>query len=318
MHRLAWIAITLAAFAIGSSTATAAAALKIEQRKLTDHGAALEITAMYPHTGVASIDDEIETWVRKEVADFRKQAARDADDHSAYTLHLAYEVARNDARLLAFEFTESTYTGGAHGGVAMRSCNYLMPDGHRVDLPELLDGGKALARLSALAIADLQRQSSAQDDLLDDETIKLGAGPDWDNFAVFVLLKDALRIVFPPYQVGSWAAGPQEVDIPLAQLRTSMRADWRAPAASFACAKAASVIEHAICADVALARLDREVAQAYARQTATPGPRAAMQARQRAWLGERDAACKDKPAAALGACLTGLYRTRLAELAPTP
>lgn len=312
-----WItgAVVFVLAAVGSQAAAAADALRIDSRKVADHGSGFGITAAYPHTGVAAIDGEIETWARARIGDFRKMAAaREPGESGTYTFDLDYEVARNDAQGFAVEFTESAYTGGAHGSVVIRSFNYLMPDAYRVDLQEVLDGKPALARLSALAVADLRRQSAENGGSLDDESIKIGAAAEWDNFHVFLLLPDALKIIFPPYQVGPWVAGTQDVRIPLATLRGSLRADWRAPVASFACEKAASAVEHAVCADVGLARLDREVAAVYARRISAPGYRVAVQARQRAWLGERDAACRNESAAALRACLDGQYRARLAEL----
>lgn len=311
-----WITGALAlVLAAAGSQAAAADALRIDARKVADHGSGFEIKAAYPHTGVAAIDGEIETWARARIGDFRKMAAaREPSESGTYTFNLDYEVARRDAQVFAVEFTESAYTGGAHGNVVIRSFNYLMPDGYRVDLQEVLDGKPALARLSALASADLRRQSAEKGGVLDDESIKTGAAAEWDNFHVFLLLPDALKIIFPPYQVGPWVAGTQEVRIPLNALRDVLRADWRAPVASFTCAKAVSVVERAVCADVGLARLDREVAAVYARRISAPGYRAAVQARQRAWLSERDAACKNASAAALRACLDGQYRARLAEL----
>jgi len=316
-----WItgAFALVLAALGPQTVAAAEVLRIESRKIADHGSGFEITAAYPHSGVAAIDDEIEAWARARIGDFRKMAAgRLPTESGTYTYDLAYEVARNDARAFAVEFTESAYTGGAHGNVMLRSFNYLMPGGYRVDLQEILDGKPALARLSELATADLRRKSAAKGGALDEESIKTGAAAEWDNFHVFLLLPDALKIVFQPYQVGPWVAGVQEVSIPLATLRDSLRADWRTPVASFPCAKAASAVERAVCADVGLARLDREVAAVYARRISAPGYRVATQTRQRAWLSERDAACKNESAAALRACLDGQYRARLAELEKMP
>lgn len=299
------------------STAQAADALKIEKRTLAAKSPVYEIEAAYPRTGVKAIDAELADWVEHAVADFKQQADPDPDVPTGpWTLHIDYEVVRNDAQVFAVRFDDSTYTGGAHPSNDIRTFNYLRPDGQRLDLAQLLDGAKGLARLSQLVVADLTRQLEGPDAMTDVEWIRRGAGPDWANFENFLLLPDALRIEFPQYQVAAYAAGPQSVRIPLAALRPVMRADWRAPVASFDCAKAATPVEHAICADAALARLDREVARVYAERLAgadAAADKQAIRAAQRGWLGRRDAACKPADAA-LGACLADLYRTRLAEL----
>jgi uncharacterized protein len=80
-----------------------------------------------------------------------------------------------------------------------------------------------------------------------------------------------------------------------------------AQAASFDCAKAATAVENAICADPALSLADEQMAQAYSKaMAATLAPRA-LRADQIRWLAERDA----------GHSLDGLgesYARRIAEL----
>lgn len=301
-----------------------AAGLPIEPHKIEAKSAAYEIAAQYPGTGVAGIDAEIKAWVDAEVAQFKKQAAPEPGSTlGPWTLDIAYTVERNDDEALALSFTESTYTGGAHGNHTFRTFNYLLPDGRRVDLAQILDGRNGLDKLSALAVADLDKRLGGPDGLSDAQWIRGGAGPEWINFENFLLLPDALKIEFPPYQVAAYAAGSQEVSVPLSALNGVLRADRRAPVASFDCAKAATPVERAVCADSTLARLDREVAQAYGVRLAAveaAADKQAIRAAQRRWLQRRDAACKDKEAAGagLGACLAGVYRARLDELSAEP
>ncbi|MBO9661857.1 DUF3298 domain-containing protein [Dokdonella sp.] len=314
----------LAAAAILVTQAHAAEALRIEAHKVEAKSTAYEIAAQYPSTGLAAIDTEIKAWIDAEVAQFKKQAAPEPGSAlGPWTLDIAYTVERNDTEVLALSFTESTYTGGAHGSHFFRTYNYLLPDGRRVDLAQILDGRKGLAKLSAFAVADLDKRLGGPDGMTDAQWIRRGAGPDWGNFENFLLLSDALKIKFPPYQVAAYAAGPQEVRVPLSALDGVLRADRRAPVASFDCAKAATPVERAVCADSALARLDREVAQAYGVRLGAVEAEADKQAirtTQRAWLQRRDAACKEKETAGseLGACLTGVYRMRLDELSAQP
>ena len=314
----------LAAAAILAAQAQAAEALKIESRTVEAKSAAYEIAARYPSTGVAAIDTEIKAWIDAEAAQFKKQAAPEPGSAlGPWTLDIAYTVERNDAEVLALSFTESTYTGGAHGSHSFRTYNYLLPDGRRVDLAQILDGRKGLAKLSAFAVADLDQRLGGPDGMTDAQWIRRGAGPDWGNFENFLLLSDALKILFPPYQVAAYAAGAQEVRVPLAALDGALHADRRAPVASFDCAKAATSVERAVCADAALARLDREVAQAYGVRLGAVEAEADKQAirtAQRSWLQRRDAACKEKETASAGfaACLSGVYRVRLDELSVEP
>jgi uncharacterized protein len=92
---------------------------------------------------------------------------------------------------------------------------------------------------------------------------------------------------------------------------------------SFDCASASTPLEALICADAALADLDRALADSYHAALATRVGEAQLLLReeQRAWAQQRSATCgiEGGPAAeandAIG-CLTALYRARIAELQP--
>jgi len=83
-----------------------------------------------------------------------------------------------------------------------------------------------------------------------------------------------------------------------------------ASAASFDCAKAASRVEKAICADAELSRLDEHLGRFYfaARERLAENA-SCVEADQRQWLRAQRNACAD------GACLKKAYLGRLAELA---
>jgi uncharacterized protein len=129
-----------------------------------------------------------------------------------------------------------------------------------------------------------------------------------------VLEPRQIHISFPPYQVAAYAAGPQEAKVPLAALKGFIRPDPRAPQASFDCAKAATTIEHAICGDAMLARLDRQTAEQYADDLANAYDKdkeKKWRETQRAWLASRDKICgMPEPAQ----CLRKSYTDRLAAL----
>jgi uncharacterized protein YecT (DUF1311 family)/nitrogen fixation protein len=308
-----------AAAALFATAAQAGDALPIAKHTLTDKSADYDISLAYPQTGVKTIDANLLQSVRSYAANFRRES-KDAheDGHGAYTLDGTYTIVRNDAGAFVVKFDNEWDMHGAHPNEDLWTANYLRPDGWRVYLPELFDSTRALPKISALAIADLDRRiATGPDAMSDKDWVARGAGPLGTNFAVFALMPGELAIWFPPYAVASFADGPQETHIPLAALRDTMRANPRAPAASFDCARAQSGIEHAVCSDVALARLDRAVAEKYALQLSedTDQPaRTAHQTLERAWLARRNTACQGEAGAALTACLTGVYRERVGAL----
>jgi len=96
-----------------------------------------------------------------------------------------------------------------------------------------------------------------------------------------------------------------------------------APQPSFDCAAAAQPLETLICADEELASLDADLAQAYrAKLAATSGDaQATLRLEQRAWAGNRAAACGIDGGEAVEVddaigCLSALYRARIDALVP--
>ncbi len=299
--------------------AASAAGLPVAGKVLAFKSKATDIAVKYPQTGNKAIDAVLSDYARKSVAAFKTYEPDLAAGDHPYALDTTYSVERNDAKMFAVLFTIYADTGGAHPNGDYATFNFLLPDGAQVFLPEIVDGDRGLKRVAALAAADLLRRiGTGSDALSDKDTIAMGTSPVADSFKDFVWQANRLHVYFPPYQVAAYAAGPQDSVIPLAGLKDVIRPDWRAPAPSFACAKAATPIEHAICADAALARLDRQVAEAWQvgmKNAYEPAALAKLRQEQRDWLARRNAACGGPSP---GACLAKFYRDRLAILALPP
>jgi uncharacterized protein YecT (DUF1311 family) len=313
-RKLAIAALVLAA----ACPAHAKGFLPVVTKTIAMKSATYDITVNYPQTGNKPIDADLAQWARTEAGNFARDAKSGHEDGEvAYALNWDFEVERNDAKAFAVLFSSEEDTGGAHPNHDFYAANYQVPDGWRVYLPELLDGRRALNKLSALVTADLIKNIATGDDAASDAgTIKSGTGADWSNFKDFILQPNEVAFYFPPYQVASYASGPQESHIPLSALTGLMRANARVPVPSFDCAKAATAVEKAICSDIPLARLDREVAAAYTlRMSATEGrEKAELQNGQRTWMNGRAGKCAGKGDAALVACLAASYKARLAAL----
>jgi uncharacterized protein YecT (DUF1311 family) len=301
---------------ICASPAFAAGKLPVKAMEMSDQKKTFEYGLAYPQTGNKAVDARIADWAKGVVKEFRDDASGDdaGTANHPYSMDITYDVVRNDAAMFVVVFQEEIDTGGAHPNHDTITFNFQMPDGWRVYLPEIFttDG---LKKISTLAIADLNKQLGGPDSLSDKDWIGRGAGPDWDNFKDFALLPNVLDVQYPPYQVAAYAAGPQETEIPLAPLKKFFRANWRLPVASFDCAAARTPVEHTICSDVALARLDRQEAEDYRMNAffeSDAAKKAAIRDRQRDWLKSRDAACGGQSGGGQIACLTAAYKKRLA------
>lgn len=310
------VAVFLSAF---TALPAAASRLHASKQMLVVRNRDVDISIEYPRTGNKAIDATLLAYAKDSVAQFKATAVDKQANENAYTLETTYKIERNDGKMFAVVFNEYTYTGGTHPNDNTVTFNFLLPGGAQVFLPEIVDGWRGIARISELAIAMLVNTvGSSPEPLTTKDTIVSGAGPVADNFKAFVWLPTKLHIYFPSYQVAAYAAGPQEVNIPLAQLRGVIRSDWRAPAPSFECKRARTRIETAICADASLARLDRQTAEAYQTKlgyTFEPADKKKLRQSQRDWIVKRNDSCAG---AALRDCLTKLYRVRLAEFRKAP
>ena len=295
--------------------------LRISSRAIRHVTSSHEINLVYPATGVMRIDALIERWAGTLEDDFRQDLRNAEDDEVRGTQRwssvLSHEVKQNDDEVLSLVFAHYTYSGGAHPNTTFRTFHFLLPDGYEAEIAELFSVA-GIRRISKSSIEQLTASLAQQDGLGDTNWIRRGAGPNPANFARFVLTKEWLTVMFDAYQVAPYAAGPQEVRIPMGELRGLLRADPRAPAASFDCLAARSRVEKAVCASGALARLDRRLSELYLERLAwaeAAGQVSLLRQEQRAWLTRRDTTCSG-PGSSSTDCLSRLYQDRLGDLGP--
>lgn len=307
------IVTALLAFAIGPVAWAKSASIREETKTCG-------IDMRYPVTGHPAIDADIAKWVAELADDFQdgcKVAAKEGTlgPGGQFSAELTFEIHRNDARAVSVAFNYYTYTGGAHPNTQQIGRTYLKPDGRRVFIAELI-GPKGVEDLSAYAIKDLKRQWG-RDPMSDEDWVARGAGPRATNFEDFYwTAKGDIVIQFSPYQVAAYAAGPQSVTVRERIAKTWVRPDPRAPQPSFACARARTAIENAICADWRLARADRQMAEEYAQaldNAYEPGVKRTLVTEQRAWLRARNRACER--ARDMDGCLMPLIEQRRARIA---
>ena len=312
-NRVVELCLVLLMAAFGLSVAQAAP-LKLTPQQLKVTKPHYEIKLAFPRTGQAVIDRQLENWVKGLASEF-SEGAREAGGPQPWSAELSYEVGRNDSGLLSLVFSYYNYTGGAHPNSTYHTFHFLVPYGYDAEIAEIFTP-RGVSRISDISIAQLRRELGGPDGMSDTDWIKRGAGPNARNFRNFSLLAQDLVIYFDAYQVAAYAAGPQEVRIPLAKLGDTIRPDVRAPAASFDCRMARSDIEQAICSSRDLAKLDRRLGEAYQDKLVwaeDEAKRSALRHQQRNWMKQRDTQCR-AARMNLVACLMPIYQKRVQEL----
>jgi hypothetical protein len=121
-------------------------------------------------------------------------------------------------KLLSIRYSISWYScGAAHPNSGFETYCFLLDPLVRITRLSAMftDETESLELIKKLVRQDLLTPSDNADDLsnLEENTV-LGGTEDWDCFRSFVFDEDGLEILFPPYQVACYAAGPQFTKLP--------------------------------------------------------------------------------------------------------
>ena len=178
---------------------------------------------------------EARSLIMKDVAAFKTAETAEssepgsvlADEARESSLDIGYEIRCATDDLISVEFIEGTYSAGAaHPNSNTTVFNYDVKNGTKLTLADLFNPkSKYLTVISAYCIKALKDQSKKNNDSMDDETLKSGAGPRADNYRAWSIAKNGLWITFDPYQVASYAEGPQHVLVPYSALKDIIKPD---------------------------------------------------------------------------------------------
>ena len=209
-----------------------------------------EVDAAYPQL-TGSTDPNYEKFNRatralitRKVSDFKQEMAPSAEDaetpenpaleeSTGSDINIRYAVVLAKDDLISTEFTVSSYSAGAaHPNSYTEVVNFDLKNGKQLKLADLFaPGSKYLQVIATYCIQELKKQTKGADATLDDEWIQKGAAPELTNYDNWTVRKKGLGITFDPYQVGPYAAGPQNVLVPYASLKDIIKSEG--PAAQF-------------------------------------------------------------------------------------
>lgn len=179
----------------------------------------VNITVSYPKFNVEPLDKEIERAATRKFEEYLAineepdELALEYDMLYAYDLNFADPIITDT--FVSIEFTEYTYTGGAHGNYISIPFNYNYKKNRFIKIQDVLRGDREkLEKLAQITYNELSQWEGLFMDAVVEETAPL-----WDNFSTFLLTEDSIIILFQPYEVGPYAAGLIDVEIPLEELR---------------------------------------------------------------------------------------------------
>jgi len=169
-----------------------------------------------PVTGRKQIDAVLSGYIegrRKEVLDLLRTVGVGRGQARANVDLVAFKSFTASPDLWSIRFEASRDTGGAHPNQNFASFVFAVHSQRLLGLGDLFRNlPAALGLLSELSARRMEL-------VLDGRAFAEGLAPKAENFQVFVIDGQDLVFTFPPYQVASFADGPQHLRVPLAHPR---------------------------------------------------------------------------------------------------
>ncbi|MBU6323723.1 MAG: DUF3298 domain-containing protein [Patescibacteria group bacterium] len=128
----------------------------------------------------------------------------------------AVYLISTSARSVSYIYTIVEDTLGAHPNTFFKTFTFDLGTGKLLSIADIFTAGTPyLDRLSAVSRTYLAQNLGQY---ADTQMLDNGTAPDAKNFQNFFIDNGTLAILFAPYDVAAYAAGPQTVRIPLSEL----------------------------------------------------------------------------------------------------
>lgn len=234
----------------GAATSTPSIAQKLQ---ISEEGTYFEAEANYPSSAGLSASAGAEadqravtlmkTFAETQVASFKSENKLEGltEEDAAmipglgvdrfYALKSDYEM-RTSPVSISYVYMIYADTLGAHPNAYFRTFTFDRDTGVALEIADLFVPGtpflKILSDKSRVSLsAQIAEASGVSEAELDRTMLDAGTTAVLTNFQTFYLDGSELVIVFPPYQVGPWAIGTQEVRIPRTELSSVLKAKYK-------------------------------------------------------------------------------------------
>jgi hypothetical protein len=139
--------------------------------------------------------------------DVRELKADGIQPNVAYELEGLAEVDLDSPTVVSVHFVEYTFTGGAHPNHLLPASSFGIVDGK----PARIRASDITSNLKGLSdrVLSKVKKKPGSDWVNEDEIKQLSK----DQREMFVVTKKGLHFLFPPYEMGPYAAGSFEVDL---------------------------------------------------------------------------------------------------------
>ena len=178
----------------------------------------------YPDVENKKIKKKIDEYVKKQKDNFLNNVKEVEDlEQPKYDFNLSVNV--NDYKDITHVYMLTyAYTGGAHYTRDDTSLYYDNKTKDFVDLKYFFKDDEAFKKLSSIAYYYILK---LEDKTFDELWVKRGTDPTIDNYRHFNFKDEGLEILFPPYQIASWADGEIKITIPYEEINDLLKEEYR-------------------------------------------------------------------------------------------
>ena len=178
----------------------------------------------YPNVENKKIKKKIDEYVKEQKDNFLNNVKAVEDiEQPKYDFNLSVNV--NDYKNITHVYMLTfAYTGGAHYTRDDTSLYFDNKTKEFVDLKYFFKDEEAFKKLSSIAYYYVLK---LEDKTFDELWVKRGTDPTIDNYRHFNFKDEGLEILFPPYQIASWADGEIKITIPYEEINNLLKEEYR-------------------------------------------------------------------------------------------
>ncbi len=191
-------------------------------------GSNYSIETMIPFVGAVEsgkVDLAINVFVESIVSEFKQSVSKPDAWQGDNTLKIFYDPYELNSDFVSIRFETDEYTGEAHSDNISYSFNYDLKKEKVLGLSDVFNTNKDYVKYISDKAVEYLLKINKDDPFTSEEWIKEGAGPKEGNFKTFTISRDTIVFYLNPYQVGSYAAGMQEVIMPWSSLKDILNQD---------------------------------------------------------------------------------------------
>lgn len=186
----------------------------ISQKIIKSETDSLMLDVRYPQTSNVAINSMIESFITKQVDDYKLQIAESPMiENLKNSMYARYITSFFPNNIVSFVFTISEMnSGAAHPNPVIFTKTYDLKSNKELTLVDVFKpDSDYINKISALAIPNII--SNLPLEQVDNTWVTEGAGPIAENYQNFTVNEEGMTFYFSPYQVAPYATGTREVHL---------------------------------------------------------------------------------------------------------